>query len=380
MDTINPASRPRWRRIRLAALAAALALALAACSVGESTSPAEPTPPTVPVARPLQRTVPVTLELPGHVEAIERVELRARVGGHLQRIAFEEGARVEQGQLLVQIDPAPYAAAVAGAQASLKQAEAEARQAAAEAERAQRLVQRQAIPQEEVERRAAQAAVAAARRDAARATLARARLDLEHTRIVAPFGGRIGRAEVSAGNLVGSEQRLALLLADEALYVRFDVSERVLGAHPPAQWRARFTLPEAPQQVFEGGLAFVENEISAGTGSLRARLRLPGHPLLVPGRYGQVQLTLGERADALLVDEKALGADQGTRYLLVVADGSVEYRPVIAGPRVGTLRVIEQGLEPGEQVIVAGLMGVRPGMRVIANEAAGANDALAARE
>lgn len=371
MNTHSRRLAPRLSRMAYPLLAAALAAALSACSTGEASAPGASGPMPVPVAAPDRRTVPVTLDLPGHVEATERVELRARVPGTIERIAFAEGARVRKGDLLVQIDPSRYAAALAGAEAELREAEAQARLAAGEASRARRLVERQAISAEEAERRDAQAAVAAARRDAASAQVARARLDLGHTRVIAPIDGRIGRAELTAGNLVDPEDRLAVLVADQRVYVRFDVAESALSGHEPSAWRARFTLPEAPGRTFEGKLAFVENEISAGTGTLRARIVLDGDAALVPGRYGQVQLVLGERKDALLVGETAIGADQGTRYVLVVdGDGTVQYRPVTTGARIGDQRVIEQGLSPDDRVVVAGLMGVRPGMTVAPQDAA----------
>ncbi len=366
-----PMSRPslvKNRRAHRAAktlLAAAMATALAACSTGEAGAPSATAPMPVPVSAPDRRTVPVVLELPGHVEAVERVELRPRVSGAIEQIAFAEGAHVRKGQLLVQIDPAPYAAALAGAEAELRQAEAQARLAATEAARAERLSGREAISTEEVERRAAQSAVALARRDAARAAVRRARLDLDYTRVLAPIDGRIGRAELTTGNLVGPSDRLAVLVADQRVYVRFDVAESALSGHASNPWHARFTLPESPDLVFEGTLAFLENEVSTGTGTVRARIALDGHAALVPGRYGQVQLVLGERKDALLVAETAIGADQGTRYVLVVdGEGTVLYRPVTAGARIGDQRVIERGLSPEDRVVVAGLMGVRPGMTV----------------
>lgn len=375
---MTPNTHPLAYRLRRAAtplLAAALAVALGACSTGTANAPDAPGPMAVPVAIAEMRTVPIAVDLPGHVEATERVELRARVPGTLERIAFEEGGRVRKGQLLARIDPARYVAALAGAEAELREAEAQVKLAAAESARATRLVERQAISAEEAERRASQAAVAAARRDAARARGARARLDLEHTRLLAPIDGRIGRAELTAGNLVGPEDRLAVLVADEQVYVRFDVAESALSGADVTQWHARFILDDAPGLVFEGKLAFLENEIPAGTGTVRARISLDGHPALVPGRYGRVELVLGERNDALLVAETAIGADQGTRYVLVVDDkGTVQYRPVVIGARLGGQRVIEQGLAPDDRVVVAGLMGVRPGMTVAPQDVAAASN------
>jgi len=371
MNAILSPSTPRLRRRAISLLALALTAALAACSAGEASTPAAAGPMPVPVASPERDTVPITLELPGHVEATERVELRPRVSGAIERVAFSEGARVRKGQLLVQIDPAPYAAVLAGAVAELREAEAQAHLASAEVARARRLAERQAISVEEAERREAQASVAAARRDAARAAVSRARIDLEHTRVRAPIDGRIGRAELTAGNLVGPNDRLAVLVADEEVYVRFDIAESAFSGHDPAGWRARFSLPEVPGRSFEGPLAFLENEVSEGTGTVRARIRLEGDAALLPGRFGQVRLVLGERKDALLISETAIGADQGTRYVLVVdAKGKVLYRPITTGARIGDRRVIEKGLDARDRIVVAGLMGVRPGMTVAPQDAA----------
>jgi len=346
---------------------------LAACTDGSSGgAPAAGGRAPVTVATPVVRTVPVLRRYPGHVEAMERVELRSRVSGYVQSVDFEEGEFVRKGAVLVRIDPQPYAAAVAEARAALAKASAEAALAEREQRRAARLVERQAISGEEAERRAAEAQVAAAAVAAAEASLARARLDLEHTRITAPISGRIGRAEVTAGNLVGAADRLAVLLSSDALYVRFDIDEAALAGTSPGDWVARFTLPEAAGRIYEGPLAFLDNEIAAGTGTIRARVRIakPDAPL-IPGRYGHVELVIGERRNALLVDEKALGADQGSRYLLVVGRGeTLEYRPVSIGPRIGPYRVIEQGIEPGDRVVVNGLMRVRAGMPIEAREIA----------
>jgi RND family efflux transporter MFP subunit len=351
-----------WSRLPLSLALAALLSACTATVAGEAAAPALPS---VPVAAPLQQTIPITLDVPGHVEAAERVELRPRVGGYVKAVTFAEGARVRKGDLLVQIDPAPYAAALAAARAELQRADAQYRLASQEGERASRLVARQALSAEESERRHAQVAIARAARAAAVAAVERAQLDLDDARILAPIDGRIGRAEITMGNLVGPQDRLAVLVGDTRMYVRFDLPEAALGAASTRDWTARFSVPDAADLVFEGPLAFLENEIGAGTGTLRARMELPGHEALVPGRYGFVRLTMGMREDALLIDERAIGAEQGTRYVLVVAaDGTVQYRPVTLGARLNGLRVIEQGLSAQDQVIVEGLMAVRPGMNV----------------
>jgi len=349
------------------ALALAIAAALAACSnVSGDAAPAAESRSPVTVATPVVRDIPVVQRYPGHVEAVERVELRPQVSGYVRSVDFQEGDFVRKGTVLVRIDPRRYVAAAAEAEAALARAKAEAALADREQQRATRLLERQATSGEEAERRAAEAQVARASVAAAQAALARARLDLEHTRITAPISGRIGRAEVTAGNLVSASDRLAVLVSTDALYVRFDVDEKAFAGTHPRDWKARFTLPEAPGRVYEGPLAFLENEVTAGTGTIRARFRVPEpDAALVPGRYGQVELVVGEQRDALLVDEKALGADQGARYLLIVGpEEKLEYRPVSVGPRVGPYRVIEQGLERSERIVVTGLMRVRPGMPV----------------
>lgn len=355
------------------ALTLALVAAVAACpGVSGEEAPAAITRSLVTVATPVVRDVPVVYRYPGHVEAVERVEVRPRVSGYIQSIEFREGDLVRKGEVLVRIDPRDYLTAVAEADAFLAKAKAEATLADREQQRAQRLLQRQAIAGEEAERRFAEVQVARAAVAAAAASLKKAHLDLERTRVTSPINGRIGRAEVTAGNLVSSADRLAVLVSNDSLYVRFDVDEKAFGDTQPQEWRARFTLPASPGQVYEGSLAFLDNEMTPGTGTIRARVRVAKpDAALVPGRYGHVDLFVGQRDDALLVDEKALGADQGTRYLLVVGpEETLEYRPVNIGSRVGPYRVIESGLERGERIVVTGLMRVRPGMLVDAKEIA----------
>lgn len=355
------------------ALTIAMAATLAACSsVSGDEVPASVARSPVTVATPILRDIPVVRRYPGHIEAVERVEVRPRVSGYIQSIEFREGDLVRKGDVLARIDPRDYVTAVAEAAAALAKAQAQSALAEREQQRAQRLLERQAVAAEETERRAAEAQVARAAVAAAEAALARARLDLERTRVIAPINGRVGRAEITAGNLVSPADRLAVLVSNDSLYVRFDVDEKVFGGTRAGEWRARFTLPEAPERVYEGPLAFLDNEVAPGTGTIRARVRVANpDAALVPGRYGQVELIVGERGNALLVDEKALGADQGTRYLLVVgAEEKLEYRPVDVGSRVGPYRVIEAGLEADERVVVTGLMRVRAGTPVAAKEVA----------
>lgn len=356
-----------------ATVAVAIATVLAACSnVSGDEAPQAPTLAPVTVATAVVRDIPVVRRYPGHVEPVERVEVRPRVSGYIQSVDFKEGDLVRRGDVLVRIDPRDYATAVAEAEATLAKSRAEAELAEREQHRAKRLLERQAASQEEAERRTAEAQVARAAVAASEAALARARLDMSRTQVISPIDGRIGRAEVTAGNLVSPDDRLAVLVSNNDLYVRFDVDEKAFAGTKPSRWQARFTLPEAPERVYEGPLAFLDNEVAVSTGTIRARVRVnEPDAALVAGRYGQVELIVDEREDALLVDEKALGADQGTRFLLVVgAEDKLEYRPVTVGSRVGPYRVIEHGLERSDRVVVTGLMRVRPGMPVQAREIA----------
>jgi RND family efflux transporter MFP subunit len=340
-----------------------IALTFSACSP-DAASAQEGAGPLAPatVATPVVRTVAITQTYPAQIEAIERVELRPQVAGALDAVTFAEGAVVKRGQLLFRIDRRPYAAALAEAQAALAQAQADAEASLKEGARASRLVEKKAISQEDADRRTAAASVASARVEAARAAVERARLNLSFTEVRSPITGRIGRAEVTRGNLVSPETRLAVIVATNPVYVRFDVDENTLASQlgrTRGQWRVDFN--GMPAEV-----AFVENEIGRGTGTLRIRARLDNRGgTAIPGMYGTATLTLGEQPSAMLVREEAIGADQGQRFVLVAdAKNTLQYRPVVLGAREGALRVVTSGLAANDRVVVNGLFRLRPGMTV----------------
>jgi RND family efflux transporter MFP subunit len=352
------------KNIALVSLLVIAALSRTACSPNAASAQEgglKPAPATV--ARPVTRAIAITQTYPAQVEAIERVELRPQVAGSLDAVSFREGAVVSRGQLLFRIDPRPYAAALAESEAALAQAKADAEASLRQGERAGRLVAKRAISQEEADRRIASATVAAARVNAARAAAERARLNLSFTEVRAPINGRIGRAEVTRGNLVSSETRLAVIVAIDPVYVRFDVDENTLAStrgSTPATWRVDYNGTPAP-------LAFVENEIGRGTGTLRVRARLANSGgTVIPGMYGTATLTLGEEKNALLVREEAIGSDQGQRFVLVADENNLlQYRPVTLGAREGDLRVVKSGLTANDRVVINGLF--RPGMPVMPN-------------
>lgn len=349
--------------LALVTLILTAALSLVSCSPDSASAQqgaAQPAPATV--AAPIVRSVAIQESYPAQVEAIERVELRPQVAGALDAVNFAEGTIVSRGQVLFRIDPRTYEAAMAEAVAMLAQAEADAAAALREGARATRLLEKKAISQEDADRRIASAAVGNARIAAARAAVERARLNLSFTEVRSPITGRIGRAEVTRGNLVSPQTRLAVIVATDPVYVRFDVDENTLTQHlgkGSGKWRVDFN--GSPAQV-----AFVENEIGGGTGTLRIRARLSNPKgVVIPGMYGTATLTFAEEKNAILVRDEAIGADQGQRFVLVVDKANVlQYRIVTLGAREGDLRVIKSGLTAADRIVVNGLFRLRPGTPV----------------
>lgn len=348
-------------------LTLALAGLLAGCTAEAAPPAGQASLPPAAVAKPVRQDVPRTIIVPAHIEAVERVELRPQVAGYLESIAFEEGELVARGAVLFRIDSRPYRARVSEAEASFTQARIDYIEAARQADRGERLAARNAIPQEEGERRRAVADSAKAKMELAQAALERARLDLEFTVVRAPIAGRIGRAEATPGNLVSPESRLAVIVATDPVYVTFDVDENTVAPELGSKdaWRIAFSLPGAPEPL-QATLAFLDNEISRGTGTLRIRgeLRNP-RGVVTAGQYGTATLTFGTEKNAILVREEAIGADQGNRFVLALSkDQTLEYRKVTLGPRVGPLRVITSGISADDRIVVSGLFRLRPGTAV----------------
>jgi multidrug efflux system membrane fusion protein len=368
-------------RTAVAALALVAAAALAACSPDAAPAPnpaAEP--PAVPVAAATEVSIETSATQIARIEAAERVELRARVSGPIEAVLFKEGDLVRAGQPLLRIDTRTFDAAALRAQAEYELAAAREALARSEAARAERLASEQAIAVEEAERRIAAHAEARARRDAAAAALKSAQLEREFAILRAPISGRIGRALVTTGNIVGagpSTAPLATIVSAAPLHVHFDVAdgaviERLAGARSTAGWQARLLEADGQRELLRAPVDFADHSIDAATGTLRLRARIdaPAAARLMPGQFVRVQLASGAAQRALVVPDKAIGTDQGRRFVLVVgADGTVEYRPVQVGAQQLEQRIVTDGLKAGEQVIVSGLMRVRPGMAVRAQPA-----------
>jgi multidrug efflux system membrane fusion protein len=349
-------------------------------SAAAESAPASAPLPVVQVAPVQQRAVAPQFAQVGRLEAAHRVEIRPRVAGHVEAVLFREGDLVRAGQPLFRIDTRPFDVALDRARADLQLARAKEVLARSESERAQRLASEQAIATQEVDRRMAAHAEAMARSAAAQAAVQSAALDREFAIITAPASGRIGRALATAGNYVaaGAGQHLATLTAVSPLHVYFDAADPALitqlaAERKPGRWQARVLDPQSGTLLATAPVDFVDNEMAGATGTLRLRARIE-QPVaaLVPGQFVRVQLS-GQDTASLLVPERAIATDQGQRFVLIVQpDQQVAYRAVQLGALHGDQRVIASGLQPGEQVIVSGLMKVRPGMKVQPQPAAAA--------
>lgn len=361
-------------------VATALSLLAAAAIVGcqpavgqdDAPAPAAAPAPSVTVAAAQQQAVAQQFAHVGRVESAQRVEIRPRIGGHVEAVLFREGDLVRAGQPLFRIDARPFEVALQRARADLQLAQAREALARSEAERAQRLARDHAISAEEVERRVAAHAEAVARSAAAQAQVQSAVLDREFATITAPVAGRIGRAVVTAGNYVaaGAPQAMATLTSVAPLHVYFEVGDPALvselaGRGRSARWQAGIFDAQAGALLATAPVDFVDNEMAVQTGTLRLRARID-KPVggLLPGQFVRVQLA-GTPRPSLLVPEKAIASDQGQPFVLVVnKQRQVEYRAVKLGPAHGEQRVIASGITAGDSVIVSGLMKVRPGMQV----------------
>jgi multidrug efflux system membrane fusion protein len=368
-------SHPATRARRVAPIAATIFLAIvAACA-----KPAPPPPPPeVTVAPAVGRDVADWDEFTGHFEPVDAVEVRPRVSGFVQRVAFAEGAIVRRGDVLFTIDPRPYEADVARAEAELARARTRAQLAAAEHDRAQRLVATQAISREELDARSSGRAESDAAIRAAEAALATARLNLEWTVVRAPISGRVGRAAVTPGNLVqaGSSAAtpLTTIVSVDPIYVYFDTDEQAYLKYVRAMRgqgsRQPVYIGLTNEQGFphQGTLDFVDNRLDASAGTIRVRAVVNNTDrLFAPGLFARVRLVGSATYPATLIQDQAIGTDQDRKFVLVLKpDSSVEYRPVTIGRLVDGLRVVSSGVRPGENVVVNGLLRVRPGMKVLA--------------
>jgi len=374
-----PLSHRAWLAASVAAAAAAGAIVLgtqqrAQASAPPSASAAIP----VSVAPVAEREVVTWDEFSGRLEAVERVEVRSRVAGAVQAVHFREGSLVAKGDLLVTIDPAPYAAEVERVEAQVAAAQARLTHATNEHARARRLWEESAIAQRELDERVNGLREAEANLRAAQAQLQVARLNLSYTQVRAPVSGRIGKLEVTVGNLVAAGPGapvLTTLVSVNPIYASFDADEQTIVRalkELPAGASARQLIERIPvrletaaggDKVIEGRLQLIDNQVDARSGTIRLRATFDNRDgSLIPGQFARIRMGQPKAQRALLVTERAVGTDQDKKFVLVVgADNKAEYREVVLGAPVDGLRVVRSGLQPGDRVVVNGLQRVRPG-------------------
>jgi RND family efflux transporter MFP subunit len=349
----------------------AAALIAAGCSPAQSQG-GPGGPPPVSVAPAVQRSIQTSEDFSARIEAQETVELRSRVAGTLERVHFKEGQRVAKGALLFTIDPRPFSAEVERAQAQLASSRSQAELAKAELARAEKLLPMQAVSVQEVDQlRAAQRNAEAAER-AARAALTTAQLSLGYARITAPVAGRVSRANVTPGNLVGvGEPVLTTLVASDKVQVWFDASEasyltlaKTLRAGGPAPTVA-IGLADEAGYPHTGTVDFIDNRLNPATGSIRVRATVDNKDgRFVPGLSARVRLASGAATPSTLVPDRAIGTDQTRKVVMIVGDKNiVAPREVKLGALNEGMRAVS-GVKPGELVIVDGLQRAFPGAPV----------------
>lgn len=339
---------------------------------------AQPQATPVSVATVVQSNVAAWNEFSGRLEAVDRVEVRSRAAGTVQSVHFREGALVRQGDLLFTIDPAPYAAEVDRAQAQVLGARARAALAKSEHERARRLWDERAIAQREYDERSNALLEADANLRASEAALQSARLNLGYTQVRAPIAGRIGRIEVTTGNLVAAGPGapvLTSLVSVSPIYASFDADEQIITKALkalPGGTSARTHIERIPVHMgtaastdtpFQGRLQLVDNQVDAKSGTVRVRAVFDNKDgALMPGQFARLRMGQANSDNALLVNERAVGTDQNKRFVIVVGpDNKAVWREVTLGAPVNGLRIVTSGLQPGERVVVNGLQRVRPG-------------------
>jgi membrane fusion protein, multidrug efflux system len=384
LDTGRPNAavdlRPRRFNRRKASLlaipiAAALVLGIRTLGSPDEAQAGPPPMPTVTVSQPLQRSIVEWEDYVGRFEASQAVEVKPRVSGALQSSHFKDGEIVRKGDLLFVIDPRPFAAALAEAQAREAGAVTDLALARSELARASQLIESQGVSEQEVDAlragvRSAEAALAAARAQVRARTL-----DLEFTRVRAPITGRISDRRVDAGNLVAggaaeSATLLTTLYALDPIYFSFDGSEALYLKQRReggvAGQAAEIRLQDEGAYRWKGRVDFSDNAIDPESGTIRGRVVLPNPDyFLTPGMFGHMRLSSGDAHKALLIPDSAVQTDQARKIVLVVdSQGTVAAKPVELGPRIGTLRAIRSGLSASDRVVIAGVQFAAPGSKV----------------
>lgn len=372
--------RAGWSKSLLVGAAAVFGVFLTGCE-----KPAQPpaaSAPPVTVAHPTKRTVTDWDEFTGRFDAIEQVQVRARVTGFVMSVEFKDGALVKAGELLYVIDPRQYQAVAEQAKGQLADAKAKIELAERELSRAEALIKTQAVAESIVDQRRQQLQSAQAAAMQAEGALQRADLDVEYTKVRAPIDGRVSRHLVTVGNLVqGSESGATLLtsiVSLDPIHVYFDMDESIYiknsklwfeGKRPSSRDTAnpvQIILSGDTKPSREGAMDFLDNRLDVGTGTLRGRALVQNQDLsILPGQFARVRVLGSSPYEALLLPDTAIATDQSRKIVFVVkADDTVEARPVTLGPLDDGLRVIREGLKADDRVIVEGLQRARIGAKV----------------
>jgi membrane fusion protein, multidrug efflux system len=362
---------------------AALVYQMPGTIAAAETDTAAPPPPAVPVTVAVlqNREIRSWQEFSGRLEAIERVQIRSRVAGAIQGVHFREGALVKAGDLLFTIDPEPFKTAVTEAEGQLASAQARLQLASTEFERGQKLSAGNSISKSDFDQRGNALAEAQAAIKTAEATLRAAQLELDYTNVRAPVSGRVGKVEMTVGNLVAAgstSPALTTLVSVDPIYAAFNVGEETIAkalAELPSSRDALPPIEQIPVEMgtladqgtpIKGKLQLISNEVelASGTIAVRAVFDNPGGRLM-PGQFVRVRLGQAHVASKILVSERAIGTDQDKKFVFVVGDDNkVAYRPIMVGSLSEGGRVVESGLVAGERVVVNGLQRIGPGALV----------------
>lgn len=333
----------------------------------------------VSVATVIEREIQEWNEFSGKLVAVDKVAIRPRVSGVIESVHFQDGAMVAKGDLLFVIDTRPFTAELNRAQAAVASANAAYSLAESEFARAQRLYKDKAIVQREYEERKNSANIAKANVESSQALLETARLNLEYTQVTSPIAGKIGRAEITVGNLVELGSNAPILtnvVANNPIYTDFEIDEdnflkysntAVNNSQEAQQIPVIMTVGNENSATYEGFVQSFDNSLDAQSGTIRARAVFENQDgRLVPGLFARIKLGNAEKKPAILITDRAVGTDQNKKFVYVIgANNQAEYREIQLGSKVDTLRVVRQGLAKGERIVVSGLQRVRPSAPVI---------------
>ena len=378
---VGPNRKLRNRALLGAAAAVLLTGAgLIAWHANAGIKPAPAAPSAIPVGVEVVHARPVRVwsEFSGRMTAVDSADIRPEVNGRITEVRFRNGQTVKKGDILFVIDPRPYQAAVAKAEADIATAKSNAAFAHTDMARATALIGAQAISRSYYDQRVNAQGVADASIKSAEAELANAQVDLDHAYVKAPIDGRVSRAELTVGNVVQSGANAPLLtsiVSNDGIYADFDVDEQtylqavrvqVTTAAREHNIPVTLTLSGDSDHVYQGMIESFDNKINTGTGTIRARARFANEDgTLVPGMFVSVRLAGARDQNAILVPEAALGNDQSKRFVFVVDKANhADYRAVTLGDQVGGEQVVKQGLNDGERIVVSGLQKVQPGALV----------------